>query len=42
MEFDRVVVMDEGALVEVGEPKILVEREEGRFRGLWLARNGVQ
>ncbi|KAK4185165.1 canalicular multispecific organic anion transporter 1 [Podospora australis] len=36
MEFDRVVVMDEGRIVEVGKPKSLVETEGSRFRDLWL------
>ena len=36
MDFDKVVVMDAGRVVEEGEPGVLVEREGGRFRELWM------
>jgi ATP-binding cassette, subfamily C (CFTR/MRP), member 1 len=39
MRFDRVLVMDQGSIVEDGAPGELVEREEGRFRELWLVGN---
>jgi len=31
MDFDRVVVMDQGSVVEVGVPRILAEKAESRF-----------
>ncbi|KAK3996623.1 canalicular multispecific organic anion transporter 1 [Cladorrhinum sp. PSN332] len=36
MGFDRVVVMDEGRMVEMGRPTELVEIEGSRFRELWM------
>jgi len=36
MDFDKVVVMDAGRVVEEGDPRVLVEREGGRFRELWM------
>lgn len=39
MEFDTVVVMDEGKIVETGRPSTLAEREGSRFRDLWLVGN---
>lgn len=36
MDFDRVIVMDKGAVVETGAPRALVEMEESRFKELWL------
>ncbi|KAK4164429.1 canalicular multispecific organic anion transporter 1 [Cladorrhinum sp. PSN259] len=36
MGFDRVVVMDEGKIVEMGKPTELVELEGSRFRELWM------
>lgn len=39
MEFDTVVVMDEGRVIETGRPRTLVETEGSRFRELWLAGN---
>ncbi|KAK4202032.1 putative multidrug resistance-associated protein [Triangularia verruculosa] len=36
MNFDRVIVMDEGRIVEDGTPKGLVEQEGSRFRDLWM------
>ncbi|KAH8122202.1 multidrug resistance-associated protein [Trichoderma asperelloides] len=37
MDFDRVIVMDKGRIVESGCPRELVEREEGAFKSLWTA-----
>lgn len=37
MDFDRVVVMDKGRIVESGRPRELVERDEGAFKSLWTA-----
>lgn len=34
-DFDRVVVMDNGAIVETGAPRELLEREGGWFRAMW-------
>jgi ABC-type multidrug transport system fused ATPase/permease subunit len=31
MDFDRVVVMDTGEIVEVGEPRVLAGQEGSRF-----------
>ncbi|OAP62557.1 ABC transporter [Fonsecaea erecta] len=35
MDFDRVAVMDHGEIVEVGNPRTLVETENTRFGNLW-------
>jgi ABC-type multidrug transport system fused ATPase/permease subunit len=40
MAFDRVVVMDAGAVVEEGAPRELVEVEGSRFRDLWMVGKG--
>ncbi len=37
MDFDRVVVMDQGAVVELGNPAVLAAREGTRFRELIAA-----
>lgn len=37
MDFDRVVVMDKGEVVEIGSPRQLVEVENSRFGDLWRA-----
>lgn len=34
-KFDRVVVLDKGRVVEVGEPNALLDKVDGRFRALW-------
>ena len=39
MDFDRVVVMDRGAVVETGAPRALVETEGSRFKELWTVSN---
>jgi ATP-binding cassette, subfamily C (CFTR/MRP), member 1 len=39
MDFDRVVVMDRGDVVESGRPRDLVEMEGSKFRKLWLVNN---
>lgn len=36
MDFDKVIVMDKGAVAEVGSPRVLVEMDESRFKELWL------
>lgn len=42
MEFDRVLVMDEGRLVEDGSPAELINKESGRFKDLWMTgRDGA-
>lgn len=38
--FDRVVVLDKGRIVEVGEPGELMGRAGGRFRGLVELQGG--
>lgn len=35
MDYDRVVLMDGGRVVEAGAPRELVRKKGGRFRGLW-------
>ncbi|PMD49040.1 ABC transporter-like protein [Hyaloscypha variabilis F] len=35
--YDKVAVFEEGRVVEVGEPGVLLSVEGGRFRGLWEA-----
>jgi ABC-type multidrug transport system fused ATPase/permease subunit len=42
MNFDTVVVMDSGSMVETGRPRTLVERNGGRFRELCLIGNEPQ
>ncbi|KAL2257594.1 hypothetical protein VTK26DRAFT_9425 [Humicola hyalothermophila] len=42
MRFDRVVVMEEGRIVETGAPRELVEAEGSRFRELWLVGNKMR
>ncbi|KAK3374230.1 P-loop containing nucleoside triphosphate hydrolase protein [Lasiosphaeria ovina] len=39
MDFDRVVVMDSGRIVETGPPRDLVELESSRFGELWMIGN---
>ncbi|KAL2020583.1 hypothetical protein VTK56DRAFT_8171 [Thermocarpiscus australiensis] len=39
MGFDRVVVMEQGRIVETGRPGELVEQEGSKFRELWLVGN---
>lgn len=36
MDFDTVVMMDVGNVVETGRPSTLIEKEGSRFRELWL------
>lgn len=37
MDFDAVVVIDNGYMVKKGQPQLLLEKEESRFRELWVA-----
>ncbi|KXH60239.1 hypothetical protein CSAL01_11379 [Colletotrichum salicis] len=37
IDFDRVVVLDKGRVVEVGNPRELLDQKQGRFRQLWDA-----
>lgn len=37
MEFDKVLVMDGGRLVEEGSPVELIKEEQGWFKDLWMA-----
>ncbi|KAI0602863.1 ATPase-like protein [Biscogniauxia sp. FL1348] len=39
MDFDTVVMMDKGNVVEVGQPRQLVRREGSHFKSLWRIRN---
>ncbi|KAI7780392.1 P-loop containing nucleoside triphosphate hydrolase protein [Diaporthe eres] len=36
MDFDRVVMMDAGSVVETGRPSTLIEKEGSKFRDLWM------
>ncbi|KAK2601395.1 hypothetical protein N8I77_010849 [Diaporthe amygdali] len=36
LEFDTVVIMDAGSIVETGRPSELIEMEGSRFRELWM------
>lgn len=36
MEFDTVVMMDAGRIVETGQPSTLIETEASKFRELWM------
>jgi ABC-type multidrug transport system fused ATPase/permease subunit len=36
LDYDTVLVMDSGRVVESGRPRMLVERDGSRFRELWL------
>jgi len=38
LDFDKVVVLDRGRLVEFDSPGRLIEKEGGAFRGLWDSR----
>lgn len=41
MDFDRVLVMEKGAVVETGKPRVLVEENGSRFKELWqISRTG--
>lgn len=35
VDYDLVVVMDAGKAVEVGPPRVLLEKEGGYFKALW-------
>lgn len=35
LDFDKVIVMDSGSIIEMGDPKALVELNGSRFRELW-------
>ena len=38
LDFDRVVVMDKGRVVEVGSPRELLQSAgNGKFKALWVA-----
>jgi ATP-binding cassette subfamily C (CFTR/MRP) protein 1 len=39
MEFDTVVVMDQGRIVETGKPRVLADKQGSRFRDLWMVGN---
>lgn len=41
MDFDTVVIMERGGIVELGNPKTLVNINRSRFKELWLARNNI-
>lgn len=38
-EYDQVIVMDSGRVVEMGRPADLLEKEGGWFKGLWERKN---
>lgn len=37
MQFDTIVVMEQGGIIETGTPQALVQSEGTRFREMWLA-----
>ncbi|KAI0376568.1 P-loop containing nucleoside triphosphate hydrolase protein [Hypomontagnella monticulosa] len=39
LEFDTVVVMAEGSIIEMGTPRVLVETDGSKFQELWLLAN---
>lgn len=41
MDFDTVVVMERGSVVESGPPKTLVDTNGSHFKELWLARSNA-
>jgi ABC-type multidrug transport system fused ATPase/permease subunit len=41
MDFDTVVVMEKGSVVESGNPRTLVDTNGSRFKELWLAGNNT-
>ena len=42
MDYDRLVIMDKGEIVEVGKPTELLMQEGGRFRALWQVGSNSQ
>ena len=36
LDFDTVLVMENGRVIEVGQPKMLGEKDRSRFKDLWL------
>lgn len=41
LDFDKVIVMDSGAIAEMGDPKALIEMEGSSFRELWqISKSG--
>ncbi|KAL7941549.1 P-loop containing nucleoside triphosphate hydrolase protein [Trichoderma barbatum] len=40
MDFDRVLVMDRGQIIESGRPRELVQQESSPFKSLWAASGG--
>lgn len=41
MDFDKVVILDTGRVVEEGSPRELVQKEGSRFKDLWAARHSA-
>jgi ATP-binding cassette subfamily C (CFTR/MRP) protein 1 len=35
VDFDRVVVMDKGEIVECGKPRDLLKNQKGKFKLMW-------
>ncbi|TVY83913.1 ABC transporter FUM19 [Lachnellula suecica] len=42
MDFDTVLVMDKGSVIESGRPRTLASREESHFKKLWLVQHKGQ
>ena len=38
--YDKVVVFDEGRIVEFGSPNELLEKPDGKLNALWLQQGG--
>ncbi|KAF2421108.1 ABC transporter [Tothia fuscella] len=41
LDFDTVVIMDRGSIVESGAPRMLLQEEGSRFRDLWADENHI-
>jgi len=39
IDFDTVVMMEDGSIIESGNPRILINTDESQFKKLWLAGN---
>jgi len=42
VDYDRVIVLDQGLIVEEGSPKLLLAEEDSKFRQLCLASGDIE